>query len=94
MNPLIERMFRTSLAYRQCFLDERGELTPAARIVLADIERFASLKAGPTVVSPVSRNVDPLATQQRVGRADVWWRVWRMLRLDINKIHELHGELE
>lgn len=93
MIPAFERLFKTSVAYRQCFLNDKGELTPAARIVMADLERFAGVMNGPTVVSPVTRTVDPLATQQRVGRADMLYRAWKMLRLPLNKIHELHGEL-
>lgn len=94
MNPIAQRLFRTSLAYKQCFCDANGELTPAGRIVLADIERFAGVINGPAVVSPVTRTVDPLATQQRVGRGDVFFRAWKMLRLQLNRIHELHGEIE
>lgn len=83
-----DRMFRRSLAYRQCFYGDDGELTPAAKIVLADLARFASI-GEPTVVSPVSRQTDVPATMQRVGRADVVHRVMRYLRFPAHKLYEI-----
>lgn len=89
MKPDLDRLFRRSLAYKQCFLGENNELTPAARIVLADLARYASL-GEPTVVSPISRNTDVPATMQRVGRGEVVSRVWRYLRLPINQLFEMN----
>lgn len=88
MTPWQDRMFKRHVAYRQCFLGENGELTPAAKIVLADIAKFASVM-DPTVVSPVSRTVDVPATHQRIGRGEVLTRVWRYLRLPINQLFEV-----
>ena len=89
-----DRMFRRSVAYRQCFLGPDGELTPAAKIVLADLSRFASLASGPTVVSPVSRQTDVPATMQRVGRGESVQRIWRYLKLPINKLFEIEESQE
>lgn len=83
-----DRMFRRSLAYRQCFLGDDGELTPAAKVVLADLAKFAAVQQ-PTVVSPVSRVTDVPATMQRVGRAEVFHRVMRYLRLPLNQLYEI-----
>lgn len=88
MNPLQRLMFRKSLAYRQCFLGEDNELTPAAKIVLADLMKFAAMGT-PTVVSPVTRTVDTHATAQRVGRGDVVSRVMRFLRMPLNQLFEI-----
>lgn len=81
-----ERAFRKHVAYRQCFLGDNGELTAAAKIVLADLAKFGGLQSGPTVVSPISRTTDVPATMQRVGRVDVFFRIWRYLRLDTNRM--------
>lgn len=89
-----DRMFRRSLAYRQCFLGDDGQLTPAAKIVLGDIARFASITSGPTVVSPVQQQTDVPATFQRVGRADVFHRVMRYLRLPINQLYDIEEHRE
>lgn len=84
-------LFRRSIAYKQCFLGENGELTPAAKVVLADLTKFASF-GEPTIVSPVSRQTDIPATMQRIGRGDVVQRVWRYLRLPTSKLFELNGD--
>lgn len=81
-----DMMFRKHVAYRQCFLGDNGELTPAAKIVLADLAKFGALTTGPTVVSPVSRQTDVPASFQRIGRGEVVQRVWRFLRLPINQL--------
>lgn len=88
MTPWQHRLFRKHVAYRQCFMGDNGELTPAAKIVLADLAKFGAVVAGPTVVSPINRQTDVPATMQRVGRADVFYRVWRFLRLPINQLFE------
>lgn len=93
MNPLQDLMFRRSLAYKQCFLGEDNELTPAAKIVLADLAKYAGMGA-PTVVSPVTQQVDTHATSQRIGRGDVVNRVWRYLRLPIHKLFEIEASHE
>jgi hypothetical protein len=88
MTPWQHRLFKRHVAYRQCFLGENGELTPAARIVLADLAKFGNVTVSPTVVSPVSRVTDVPATMQRVGRGEVFFRVWRYLRLPINQLFD------
>jgi hypothetical protein len=90
---LLDSLLRKHTAYKRCFCDASGNLTDAGRAVLADLAEYASLAKGPTVVSPVSRMVDPLATQQRIGRCDAVLRISRMIRLPVNRIHELHGDL-
>lgn len=89
VNKWQERLFRRSTAYRQCFIGSDGQLTPAARIVLDDIANFAGMREkSPTVVSPVSRVTDVPATMQRVGRGDVFFRIRRYLRLDLNQLFD------
>ncbi len=88
MNAFQRLMFRRSLAYKQCFLDGDGNLTPAAKIVLADLNKFAAV-GSPTVISPVSRQTDVPATMQRVGRADVVSRVLRFIRVPISNLIDM-----
>lgn len=83
-----DRLFRRHLAYRQCFLGPDGELTPAAKIVLADLAKFGGVVTGPTVVSPMNQQTDVPATMQRVGRGEVFYRIWRYLRLSPNQLYE------
>ena len=94
MNRAYEIMFRKHVAYRRCFLNDAGELTPDAKIVLQDFAKFAGMGDTPTVVSPVSRQTDVPATMQRIGRSDVVNRVWKFLRLPINKMAEVINEGE
>lgn len=82
------------MAYRQCFQGPNGELTPAAKIVLADLEKFASLVAGPAVVSPIARSTDVPATMQRVGRGEVVFRIVRYLHLPINTLLSITEDAE
>ncbi len=89
---LIERLSRKRAAYRRLFLSDDKQLRADAELVLADLAAFASLHAGPTVVSPITRQVDPLATHQRIGRGEVLQRIWRMTELDINKLHTLQED--
>jgi hypothetical protein len=94
MRERIEILLRRSTAYRQCFLDDKGELTPAARIVMADLARFCCATETTTVVSPTSRQTDVPATMQREGRREVFTRMWRTLRLPINKLYEIEETRE
>jgi hypothetical protein len=83
------RLFRRSLAYRQCFLGDDGQLTPAAKIVLADLAKFAAVMSGPTIVSPLNQQTDVPATFQRVGRAEMFHRVMRYLRLPVHSLYDI-----
>lgn len=91
MTPFQDRIFRKHVAYRQCFLGDDGQLTPAARIVLDDLARFAGV-GETTVVSPINRQTDVPASFQRVGRSDVFFRVWRYLRLPVHQLFEIREE--
>ncbi len=88
MNKLQELFFRKRLAYQQCFLDDKGNLTAAAKIVFADLAKFSGVAESIIVVSPVSRQTDVPATFQREGRREVFTRLWRMLRLPINQVFD------
>ena len=88
MIDLRARLYRRHLAYQACFLDEKGNLTDAGKIVLDDLQKFGGVLTGLTVVSPIQRVTDVPATMQRVGRADVFNRIWRYLRLPAHKLFD------
>lgn len=92
MNPLLQVMQRKNLAYRQCFLGDKGELTPAGKIVMADLMRFCAVGQTTTVVSPISRSTDVPASFQREGRREVFTHVHALLHLDINRMYEIAQE--
>lgn len=79
------RLLRLSDAYKACFCDEAGKLTPEGERVLRDLGKFAGFYSSPVKVSPISRTVDPLASMVSAGRAEVVRRVWGLIDLDPTK---------
>jgi len=75
----VERLFRTNVAYKRLFLNEDGTMKPEARIVLADLAKYAAID-NPTVVSPLTQQTDIPATHQRIGRGDILRRVLTRLK--------------
>lgn len=79
------RLLRLSDAYKACFCDKAGNLTPEGERVLRDLGKFANLYGSPVKVSPITRTVDPLASMVSAGRAEVVRRVWGLIDLDPTK---------
>lgn len=92
MNLQIGKLLRKNQAYRRLFLGDDGQLKPDAKTVLEDLAKFAALASGPTIVSPISRQVDPLATHQRIGRGEAVLRIWKMIDLPINDIYAMRED--
>lgn len=78
----VMRMVSRSQAYKRCFMDD-GKITPDADIVLRDLAKFCRANQPTTVISPVSRTVDPIASGIAEGRREVWLRL--MWHLKINE---------
>lgn len=78
---LFYRMTGRRNAYRACFFDRDGNLTPAARLVLDDLKRFCRTNQSTVVVSPVSRVIDTHATMVAEGRREVFNRLHYYLNL-------------
>lgn len=76
------RLLRLSDAYKECFCDKAGNLTPAAERVLRDLGKFCHMDTSTLKVSPVSRSVDTHAMAAAEGRRDVARRVWAYIELD------------
>lgn len=82
MIEFARRLMRRRGAYRRCFLDEAGRLTPAGEDVVRDLARFCRLHRSTTVVSAVSRQSDVPATFQAEGRREVMLRILAHLHID------------
>jgi len=69
-------------AYRLLFKGGRGDLHPAAHIVLKDLEHVSRFTRGALVISPVTRMTDSHATAYRDGMRDLYIRIRMMADLD------------
>ncbi|MFP3799447.1 hypothetical protein [Paraburkholderia sp. SIMBA_027] len=89
MSAITDRILarlRRRKAYAQCFLDDDGNLTPAARAVMTDLAHFCRVYRSTAIVSPVSRSVDTHASMLAEGRREVWNRVFSILRITDDQI--------
>lgn len=89
MTKLTDRILarlRRRKAYANCFLDDDGNLTPAARLVMSDLASFCRVYRSTVVVSPVSRSVDTHASMLAEGRREVFNRVFSILRITDDQI--------
>lgn len=89
LNRIIEKILHRKRAYRQAFLDPNGDWNPAAKVVLADLRRFCRANGSTVVVSPVTKQVDPLAMAMAEGRREVWNRIMAHLYVDEKQVFEL-----
>lgn len=80
-------LINLSAAYKLCFCDREGNLTKAGERVLRDIVSFGGFNRSPVRVSPISRQIDPLATMVATGRAEVVRRVVDFIQLDPSTHH-------
>lgn len=81
LNERARRIFRRRGAYRRCFLDDHGEPTAHADIVLKDLALFCDAYRSTVKVSPQTGAVDPLASGIAQGRREVFLRIQAQLRL-------------
>lgn len=93
MRNMGNKLFRRRMSYKALFLTERGDLSPAGKVVLADLTKFCRGMTSTTVVSPVSGTVDPHASGLAEGRREVWLRIMKELGLDaMEAIHAVRDE--
>jgi hypothetical protein len=81
MQKLLAKILKRKYAYRRLFLGEDG-LNGDGQIVLADLAKFCKAYSSTAVVSPVSRQVDPVASALAEGRREVWLRIMAHLHID------------
>lgn len=89
MEKLLARILKRKYAYRRLFLGEDG-LNGDGQIVLADLAKFCKATASTAVVSPVSRQVDPIASALAEGRREVWLRIMAHLHIDEKVVFNLN----
>jgi hypothetical protein len=81
-------IWRRRDAYRRLFLDNRGDLSPDAEIVLADMKRFCCATKA-TIRLDEQGKVDPYAMAIAEGRREVWNRMNSYLYIDEKVIQNL-----
>ncbi len=80
-------------AYRSLFRPQGG-ISIAGTVVLADLARFCRATTSTTMVSPVTRNVDPYASAVAEGRREVWNRIAGMIHVSDEDLYRLVGRDE
>lgn len=78
----MQRVRNRRKAYARTFLADDAELHRHAALVLADLKRFCRAAESTLMVSPVTGQVDPLATAAAEGRREVWMRIIAHLHLE------------
>lgn len=78
----IQRIRNRRLAYRRKFLGDDDKPDRDAMLVLADLKRFCRAAESTLMVSPVTGQVDPVATAAAEGRREVWLRIMAHLHLE------------
>lgn len=82
-------VFRRRGAYRALFRPGGQDLSVAAVIVLTDLKKFCRADHSTTVVSPVTRSVDPYASALAEGRREVWLRISQHLEISDADLYNL-----
>lgn len=78
----IRRIKSRRHSYQRIFLTDEKGLKRDAQVVLADLKRFCRAMSSSICVSPVTGQVDPVATAAAEGRREVWLRIVAHLHLD------------
>jgi hypothetical protein len=94
MQRLIDRILRRKQAYRRTFMDADGKLGRDAEVVLADLRRFCRATGSTVVVSPVTKQIDPIAMAMAEGRREVWNRMMAHLYVDEKQVFTLQTDDE
>jgi hypothetical protein len=89
MEKLLARILKRKYAYRRLFLGDNG-LNGDGQVVLADLAKFCKANSSTAVVSPVSRQVDPIASALAEGRREVWLRIMAHLHLEEKVVFNLN----
>lgn len=82
-------VLRRKQAYRRLFLNQGGGMSRDQEIVLADLRKFCRANSPTTVVNPITRQVDPIASAYNEGRREVWLRLMAHLHLEDKTVFNL-----
>lgn len=92
----VRRIINRKTSYRRVFQDANGNLSPDGEIVLADLRRFCRATSTTVMVSPISKQIDPIAMAMAEGRREVWLRIMAHLHIDEKQVFNLeepnHGD--
>lgn len=89
---VVQRLINKKVAYKRAMLGDDGELSDVGRAIMADLKVFCRGGQSTTMVSPVSRTVDPLASMQAEGRREVYDRICQMLFLSDKVLADLNDD--
>lgn len=89
-----DEVMKRKLAWRALLLDPKGGLTPHGRVVIADLTKFCRGLTSTTIVSPITRTVDPIASAQAEGRREVLLYILKEAKLDLPQLMNLMIEEE
>lgn len=85
----VRRIINRKTSYRRIFQDASGALSPDGEIVLADLRRFCRATSTTVMVSPISKQIDPIAMAMAEGRREVWLRIMAHLHIDEKQVFNL-----
>ena len=88
-DKLLAKIKRRKYSYRRVFMGEDG-LSQDGQAVLADLAKFCKATQSTAVVSPISRQVDPVASALAKGRREVWLRIMAHLHIDDRVVFNLN----
>lgn len=92
LRATVARLMHRKRAYHRALFGDDGELNENGKIIMADLKKFCRGGQSTTMVSPISRTVDPLASAQAEGRREVYDRIVQMLHLPDRVLAELDDE--
>lgn len=83
----LERIVGINRDARELFMDEKGQLKPAAERLLGQLARDAQLGIA-------SFDPDPHHLYYQTGKRDMVLALAKMLHLDVRRLHDLQTKLE
>lgn len=92
MTEAVRNVLNRKAAYRRVFMNPQGDLTRDGEIVLADLRRFCRASSSTAIVSPVSKQIDPLAMAMAEGRREVFNRLVAHLFINEKQVFNLTDE--
>lgn len=93
LTKAVRRIINRKTSYRRIFQDASGNISPDAEIVLADLRRFCRATSTTVMVSPISKQIDPIAMAMAEGRREVWLRIMAHLHIDEKQVFNLEEPL-
>lgn len=89
LTKAVQRVLNRKTAYRRVFFDASGNISANAEVVLADLKKFCRATSSTVMVSPISKQIDPLAMAMAEGRREVWMRIMAHLHIDEKQVFNL-----